>query len=101
MAVEVERHEDRGVAHLRLEVLRARAGGHHEGGVGVAQVVEAEADELRASDGGREDAVAEVVVVQDVTVRRGEDEVKVIRLAREQLSTEDADGSGGEVHATA
>jgi hypothetical protein len=39
VAVEVERDADRGVAHLRLEVLRVRAGGDHQRGVSVAEVV--------------------------------------------------------------
>src|SRR5207247_2248621 len=63
VSVEVERDADRGVPHLRLEVLRVGAGGDHQRGVGVAEVVEAEAGQLRASYGGAEDAVAEVVVV--------------------------------------
>ena len=41
MSVEIERDADRGVAHLRLEVLRVRAGGDHQRGVGVTEVVEA------------------------------------------------------------
>src|SRR6266508_3145578 len=90
VAVEVERDADRRVAHLRLEVLRMGAGGDHQRGVGVAQVVEAEAGELRAADGRAEDAVAEVVVVEELTARRGEDEVELVRLAREQLPPQHA-----------
>lgn len=75
------------------------AGGDHQRGVGVAQVVEAEAGQLRAADGGAEDAVAEVVVVQDRALGRGEDEVELVRLAREQLAAEDADGGGRQVDA--
>ncbi len=100
MAVEVERDADRRVPHLRLQVLRVRAGGDHERGVGVPQVVEAKADQLRPAYGGCEDAVSEVVVVQDVTVRRGEDEVEVVRPAREQLAAEDADSGAREIDAT-
>ncbi|HET8742822.1 MAG TPA: hypothetical protein VFM41_09390 [Gaiella sp.] len=70
MAVQVECDADRRVAHLSLQVLRVRAAGDHQRGVGVAQIVEAEAGQLRAADGGREDAVAEVVVIQDFTVRQ-------------------------------
>src|SRR5882672_5144913 len=45
VAVEIERDADRRVAHLRLEVLRVRAGGGHQ--------------QLRAAHGRPEDAVAE------------------------------------------
>jgi hypothetical protein len=41
VAVEVERDADRGMAHLRLEVLRMGACGDHQRGVRVTQVVEA------------------------------------------------------------
>jgi hypothetical protein len=40
VAVEVERHRYRGVAHERRQGLRVDAGGDHEGGVGVAGLVE-------------------------------------------------------------
>ncbi|HZO95769.1 MAG TPA: hypothetical protein VFB42_00200 [Gaiellaceae bacterium] len=89
------------MAHLRLKVLRVRPGGDHQRGVGVAEVVEAEAGQLRAADGRREDAVAEVVVVQDVAFRRGEDDVEVVRGAREELAAEDTYGGGGEIDAPA
>jgi hypothetical protein len=39
MPVEVERDADRGVSHLRMEILRVRAGGDHQRGIGVAKVV--------------------------------------------------------------
>jgi hypothetical protein len=42
-----------------------RADGDHQRRVGVAQVVEAEAGQLRPAHGRSEDAVAEVVVVHD------------------------------------
>ena len=64
-----------------------RAGGDHQRRVGVAEVVEAEAGQLRAADGRAEDAVAEVVVVQDRALRRGEGEARLVRLARERLAT--------------
>ncbi|HWQ24820.1 MAG TPA: hypothetical protein VNK94_12005 [Gaiellaceae bacterium] len=72
--------------HLRLEVLRVRAGRDHQRRVGVAEVVEAEAGELGAADGGREDAVAEVVVVEQLAVRRGKNETALVRLPCEQLA---------------
>jgi hypothetical protein len=93
VAVQVERDADRGVAHLRLEVLRVRAGGDHQRGVGVAQVVEVQAVELRAADGGPEDAVAEVVVAQEPALRRREDEAELVRPSREQLATRHQSGS--------
>ena len=49
------------------------AGGDHERGVGVAEVVEAKARQTGAADCGAEDAVAEVVVVQELAARRSED----------------------------
>jgi hypothetical protein len=74
VAVDVEGDADRRVTHLRLEVLRVRAGGDHERGVGVPQVVEPQAGQPGAADGEAEDAVAEVVVVEDLAARRGEDD---------------------------
>ncbi|MCZ7589954.1 MAG: hypothetical protein M5U27_14070 [Gaiella sp.] len=101
MAVEVERDPDRGVAHLRLEVLRVRAGRDHQCGVGVAEVVEAEAGQLRAADGRPEYAVAEVVVVEDFAARRWEDETALVRLPCEQLAAKHMRGSAREVDAPA
>ena len=86
VAVEVERDADRGVAHLRLEVLRMGAGGDHQRGVGVAEVVEAQTYLTGATDRRAEDAVAKVVVVEHESAGRREDEPAVIRLPREQLS---------------
>jgi hypothetical protein len=99
VSVEVERHADRRVAHLRLQVLRMRAGRDHQSGVGVPQVVEAEPDELRATDRRREDAVTEVVVVQNRAFGRREDETELVRLARKQLSAEDKECRSREVDA--
>jgi len=120
VALEVERDPDRRMPHLRLQVLRARSGCHHQFGVGVAEVVEAEAGELRAADGGpkgssagggahfaarnwrtfrRPLTVAEVVVVEDRALRRGEDEVALVRLPCEQLSLDDPRGGVREVGA--
>ena len=78
-----------------------RAGSDHQRGVRVAQVVEAQASEPRSADGWAEDAVAEVVVVQQLAARRGEDESAVVRLPREQLAAEDTRGGAREVDATA
>lgn len=64
----------------------------HQRGVRVAKVVEAGAGLLRAADGGTEDALAEVVVVQDLALRRREDEAEVVRLACEELTAEHAHG---------
>src|SRR4051794_32638595 len=72
MPVEVEGDATRRVAHLRLEVLRVRTGGHHERGVGVSEVVEANRTDSASSDGRREDP--EVVVVEDVPAWRREHE---------------------------
>src|SRR6266542_4025291 len=69
VAVEVERDPNRRVAHLRLEVLRVRAGGDHQRGVGVTQVMEAQAGQTGAADSGAEDAVAEVVVIEQLAAR--------------------------------
>jgi hypothetical protein len=69
VSVEIERDADRRVTHLRLQVLRVRAGRDHQRRVGVAKVVEAEAGQLRAANGRAEDAVAEVVVVQDLALQ--------------------------------
>jgi hypothetical protein len=55
VAVCVQRDVDRCVAELRLEELGMGAGGDHEGGVGVPEVVEAEWREPGAADGGPED----------------------------------------------
>jgi hypothetical protein len=51
--------------------------------------------------GRTEDAVAEVVVVQDLAARRWEDEGKIVRLARKQLTAEDMNGGAREVDAPA
>jgi hypothetical protein len=40
VAVEVERDADRRVPHLRLQILRMSAGGDHQRGVGVTEVVD-------------------------------------------------------------
>jgi hypothetical protein len=65
-----------------------RPGGNHQRGVGVAKIVGAEAGEPASSDGGPEDAMAEVVVVEELTARGGEDEPELVRLPREQLATQ-------------
>src|SRR5262249_15588534 len=62
--------------------------------------VESEAGQLRAADCGREDTVAEVVVVEDVAGGRREDESEVVRFAREELAAEDANSGAREVDAT-
>ena len=65
MPVEVERDPYRRVTHLRLEVLRVRAGSHHQRRVGVSEVVEADPTEAAAAHSQCEDPVAEVVIVED------------------------------------
>jgi hypothetical protein len=97
VAVQVEGDADRGVAHLRVEVLRVGSGGDHECGVGVAEVMEAQADQPGATDGGAEEAVAEVVLVQHLAARRRENEAAIVRLAREQLPAEHMRGGDREV----
>ena len=47
------------------------AGGDHQCGVGVPQVVEPHGAESASADGGSEDAVAEVVVVEDLAPGEG------------------------------
>jgi hypothetical protein len=101
VAVEVQRDADRRVPHLRLEVLRVCARGDHQRGVGVAEIVEAEAGQTGAADGRPEDTVAEVVVIQDLAAGRREDEAKVVGLPREQLAAEDVCGRAGEIDAAA
>src|SRR3954452_4056181 len=85
MPVEVEGDANRRVSHLRLEVLRVRAGGDHQRGVRVAKVVEANGTDSAASHGRREDPVAEVVVVEDLPAWRRENESELVRLARDEL----------------
>jgi hypothetical protein len=46
-------------------------------------------------------AVAEVVVVEELAVRRGEDEATLVRLPREQLTAEDTRRGAREVDASA
>src|SRR5205814_2036891 len=84
MPVEVEGDANRRVSHLRLEVLRVRAGGDHQRGVRVAKVVEANGTDSAASHGRREDPVAEVVVVEDLPAWRRENESELVRLARDE-----------------
>jgi hypothetical protein len=67
----------------------------------VAEIVEANAGQLRAADGRPEDAVAKVVVVQDLALRRREDETELVRLSREQLAAEHEGRMGGEIDAAA
>ena len=86
MPIEVERDPNRRVTHLRLEVLRVRAGSDHEGGVGVPQFMEAERAESASAHSRREDPVAEVVVVEDPPAGRMEDEAEWVRRPREELA---------------
>ena len=93
MPVEVEGDANRRVAHLRLEVLGVRTGGHHERGVGVPEVVEANRTDSASSDGRREDPVAEVVVVEDVPAWGREHESELVRRARDELQDVLEEGS--------
>jgi hypothetical protein len=68
-----------------------RAGGDHQCGVGVSEVVEAQRRELGAPYGRAEHARHEVVLAPDRSAGRGEDEPELVRDAGERLLSEDAD----------
>src|SRR5829696_8451069 len=90
VAVGVQRDVDRCVPELRLEELGMGAGGDHERGVGVAEVVEAKWRKLGAADRRPEDPRHEVVLAPDRPAGRWEDEPELVRHTGEQLLAEDA-----------
>ena len=64
VAVTVERGLNRGMAQLRLDVLRVGAVGDQQAGVGVAKVVKSDAAQLGPPERRRELPVPEVVRIE-------------------------------------
>jgi hypothetical protein len=84
VAVGVQRRRDRRVTQPGLDRLRVRALGDRERCGGVAQVVERRRGvQARSLHGGRPEAMTEVRSPDRSTGRRGEDEVRAARVARE------------------
>ena len=79
MAVAVESGLDRGVAQLRLDVLRVGAVGDQQAGVGVPEVVKADPAELSPPEGLRKLPMPEVVGIERRAPFTAEDECRVPR----------------------
>ena len=76
MTVAVEGGLDRGVAQLRLDVLRVGPVGDQQAGVGVAEVVKADAAEIGPPECCRELPVPEVVGVERCATFTAEDKLR-------------------------
>ena len=98
--VGVEGDADRRVPHLRLEQLRVGAGGDHQRGVRVAEVVEADPGQPAASNCRPVDPLHEVVVPAHAAVRRRPHESELVRARVRDLLAEEALCARAEVDAS-
>ncbi len=79
VAVTVERGLDRGVAQLRLDVLRVGAVGDQQAGIRVAEVVKADPAKLGSPESLRKLPMPEVVGIERRAPLTAEDECRALR----------------------